>query len=411
MTLADEALALHRQVRGKIEVRGRLPVRHQKDLSLAYSPGVAEPCRAIAADPDQVWELTGRGNMVAVVSDGTAILGLGDLGAEASLPVMEGKALLFKAFAGVNAFPLVLATKEPAEIVDAVTRVAPGFGGINLEDISAPRCFAIEQELQARLDIPVFHDDQHGTAVVALAALLNSLEVTGREPGRTTVAVNGVGAAGVAITRLLLAQGLGDVILCDRQGIVWEGREGLNTVKEELAAVTNRAGRRGSLAEALRGADVFVGVSVANQVTPEMVRAMAPRPVIFALANPDPEIPPEAARAARAAVVCTGRSDYPNQVNNVLGFPGIFRGALDVRARAIDEGMKVAAARAIAGLVGTELSPDCVIPAPFDRRVAPAVAEAVAQAAVTGGVARRPLPPGMVYHHTEELVKEANGER
>ncbi|HHW14617.1 MAG TPA: NAD-dependent malic enzyme [Firmicutes bacterium] len=408
MALGEEALALHRKARGKIGIRAKVEVAGQRDLSLAYSPGVAEPCRAIAADPEAVWELTGRGNMVAVVSDGTAILGLGDLGAEASLPVMEGKALLFKVFAGVDAFPLVLATKDPAEMVETVARLAPGFGGINLEDIAAPRCFAIERELQARLDIPVFHDDQHGTAVVALAALLNSLRLTGRELSAATVVINGAGAAGVAIARLLLGQGAGDVILCDRRGIIHPGREGLNPIKEELAQVTNRTGRRGDLAQALQGADVFLGVSAAGVVTPEMVRAMAPGPIIFALANPDPEIEPGAALAAGAAVVCTGRSDYPNQVNNVLGFPGIFRGALDVRARRIDEAMKTAAAFAIAALAEEDgLAPEHVIPGPFDPRVAPAVAEAVAQAAIRSGLARRPQPPGAVYRHTEELVKEA----
>lgn len=410
MALGEEALALHRKARGKIGIRAKVQVAGQRDLSLAYSPGVAEPCRAIAVDPEAVWELTGRGNMVAVVSDGTAVLGLGDLGAEASLPVMEGKALLFKVFAGVDAFPLVLATKDPAEIVATVARLAPGFGGINLEDIAAPRCFAIERELQARLDIPVFHDDQHGTAVVALAALLNSLRITGRELSKATVVINGAGAAGVAIARLLLAQGAGDVLLCDRRGIIRRGREGLNPVKERLAEETNRSGRRGDLAEALRGADVFIGVSAAGAVTPEMVRAMASGPIVFALANPDPEIEPQAALAAGAAVVCTGRSDYPNQVNNVLGFPGIFRGALDVRARRIDETMKTAAASAIAALAEEDgLTPEHVIPEPFDPRVAPAVAEAVARAAIASGLARRPQPPGAVYRHTEELVREAKG--
>lgn len=410
MALGEEALALHRKARGKIGIRAKVQVAGQRDLSLAYSPGVAEPCRAIAVDPEAVWELTGRGNMVAVVSDGTAVLGLGDLGAEASLPVMEGKALLFKVFAGVDAFPLVLATKDPAEIVATVARLAPGFGGINLEDIAAPRCFAIERELQARLDIPVFHDDQHGTAVVALAALLNSLRITGRELSKATVVINGAGAAGVAIARLLLAQGAGDVLLCDRRGIIRRGREGLNPVKERLAEETNRSGRQGDLAEALRGADVFIGVSAAGAVTPEMVRAMASGPIVFALANPDPEIEPQAALAAGAAVVCTGRSDYPNQVNNVLGFPGIFRGALDVRARRIDETMKTAAASAIAALAEEDgLTPEHVIPEPFDPRVAPAVAEAVARAAIASGLARRPQPPGAVYRHTEELVREAKG--
>lgn len=408
MTLAEEALALHRRVKGKMGVHGRIPVTGQKELSLAYSPGVAAPCLAIAADPEQIWELTGRGNLVAVVSDGTAVLGLGDLGAAGALPVMEGKALLFKTFAGVNAFPLVLGTKDPGEIVETVVRVSPGFGGINLEDISAPRCFTIEEQLKARLDIPVFHDDQHGTVVVVFAALLNSLQVTGRELSRTRVVINGAGAAGVAIARFLVAQGAGEVILCDRQGIIHQGRSGLNPVKEELAAFTNRSGRTGNLAAALAGADVFLGVSAADVVAPEMVRSMTARPIIFALANPDPEIHPELARGAGAAVICTGRSDYPNQVNNVLGFPGIFRGALDVRARVIDETMKAAAARAIAALVEPErLGSDYVIPGPFDRRVAPAVAEAVAQAALASGSARQPQPPGAVYRHTEELVKEA----
>lgn len=409
MTLAEEALALHRRAKGKIKVEGKVAVSDQGALSLAYSPGVAEPCRAIAAHPEEVWELTSRGNLVAVVSDGTAILGLGDLGPQAALPVMEGKAVLFKSFAGVDAFPLVLATKDPDEIVETVARVAPTFGGVNLEDIGAPRCFEIEEKLKARLDIPVFHDDQHGTAVVVLAALLNALKVTGRSLSEATAVLLGPGAAGVAIARLLLAQGIRSLLICDRKGILYPGRDDLTPVKAELASLTNRAGRTGGLADALAGADVFIGTSAANQVTAEMVRSMAPRPIVFALANPDPEIWPEVAKEAGAAVVCTGRSDYPNQVNNVLGFPGIFRGTLDVRAREINEQMKLAAAAAIAGLVEADrLSPDYVIPGPFDRRVVPAVAEAVGQAAVASGVARRPCAPGEVRQRAERLLSEVN---
>ncbi|MDI3280350.1 MAG: malic enzyme-like NAD(P)-binding protein [Bacillota bacterium] len=412
MSLREEALELHRRYRGKIQVCGRFPLRTAHDLSLAYTPGVAEPCREIHRQPEEVFTYTARGNLVAVVTDGTAVLGLGDIGPLAALPVMEGKALLFKAFAGVDAFPLCLQTADVDEIVRVVTALSPSFGGINLEDISAPRCFEIERRLQEALDIPVFHDDQHGTAVVVLAALFNALQVVGREMREVRVVVNGAGAAGVAIARLLLRVGVGDLVLCDREGALIPGRgRGMNPVKEELAALTNREGRRGSLAEVLRGAEVFIGVSGAGVLTGEMVARMAPRPVVFALANPDPEIDPRLAREAGAAVVATGRSDFPNQVNNVLGFPGIFRGALDARATAINEEMKLAAARAIASLVeAKDLERGCIIPAPLDRRVAPAVAAAVAQAAVESGVARARPSPEEVAARTRQLAAQVEGE-
>lgn len=405
MNLKDEALALHRKHPGKIEVVSTVPVRDARDLTLAYSPGVAEACRAIETDPEQIYSYTSRGNMVAVVSDGTAVLGLGDIGPEGALPVMEGKAILFKSFAGVDAFPICLNTKDPDEIVETVARMAPTFGGINLEDISAPRCFAIEQALKSRLDIPVFHDDQHGTAVVSFAALLNALRIVDKSLGQIRVVINGSGAAGVAIARLLLLAGVGDIILCDRKGAIVQGREGdMNPVKTELAAITNSEKRSGTLGEVLAGADVFIGVSAAGALKGEMVRRMNPGAVIFALANPDPEIWPEEALAAGARVVATGRSDMPNQVNNVLGFPGIFRGALDVRARSINEEMKKAAAKAIADLVGDDLREDYIIPAPFDPRVAPAVAAAVAEAAMNSGVARITRPAGEVAEHVRKLV-------
>lgn len=402
-----EALALHRANRGKLVVKSKVPVTDKLSLSLAYSPGVAEPCRAIAADPEEIWQVTGRGNFVAVVSDGTAVLGLGDIGPLAALPVMEGKSVLFKTFAGVDAFPVCLDTKDPGEIVETVCRLAPTFGGVNLEDISAPRCFEIEEALIARLEIPVFHDDQHGTAVVALAGLENALKLVGKTMGEIRVVMNGAGAAGVAITNLLLSLGVGDIIVCDRQGAIYQGRGGLNASKERLAAVTNRERRSGSLADVVRGGDVFIGVSDKDQLTAEMVRTMGRDPIIFALANPDPEIRPEIAKAAGARIVATGRSDVPNQVNNVLGFPGIFRGALDVRARRINEPMKLAAARAIAAIAESEgLSDEYIIPGPFDRRVAPAVAAAVAQAAMESGVARVQVDPEEVRTRTQRLVEE-----
>ncbi|MFB5083573.1 NAD(P)-dependent malic enzyme [Symbiobacterium thermophilum] len=390
--LKEAALRLHVQNRGKWTTASKVPLQTQEDLALAYSPGVAEPCRAIAADPEAVFRYTARGNLVAVVSDGSAVLGLGDIGPEAALPVMEGKALLFKAFADIDAVPLVLAERDVDEIVRTLTRLSPTFGGINLEDIAAPRCFAVERKLQAAVDIPVFHDDQHGTAVVVAAGLQNALKLVGKRLEEVRVVIEGAGASGLATAALLLDLGVSDLTLVDSRGTIYPGRpDGMNPFKEELAQRTNPRRVRGGLAEALAGADVAVGLARGGSMTREMVRAMAPDPIVFALANPEPAIWPEEAKAAGAAVVATGRSDYPNQLNNVLAFPGIFRGALDVRAREINEAMKRAAVRAIADLVAPEeLSADYIIPAPLDRRVAPAVAAAVAEAAVRSGVARSP---------------------
>ncbi len=390
MGLREDALELHRANRGKVAVASKVQVRNARDLSLAYSPGVAEPCKEIAADPETVFEYTNRGNMVAVVSDGTAVLGLGDIGPLAGLPVMEGKAVLFKEFAGIDAFPICLDTKNIDEIVQAVRWLEPTFGGINLEDISGPRCFEIEARLQT-LGIPVFHDDQHGTAVVCCAALVNALKVVGKDPAAVKVVVNGAGAAGIAITRMLIQSGITAtrIRICDKSGILFPGNTANNPYQEALAKETNPGLEKGTLNEAMAGADVFIGVSAPNIVTPAMVQSMNERAVVFGMANPIPEIMPEAAKAAGAAVVGSGRSDLPNQINNILGFPGIFRGALDVRATVINEAMKVAAARAIAGLVSeAELTVDYIIPKPFDRRVVPAVALAVARAAMETGVAR-----------------------
>ncbi|MGW4381942.1 NAD(P)-dependent malic enzyme [Kitasatospora sp. NPDC004531] len=380
----DAVFALHRG--GKMEIRATVPVRDADDLSLAYTPGVARVCTAIAEKPELVNDYTWKANTVAVVTDGTAVLGLGDIGPEASLPVMEGKAILFKQFGGVDAVPIALACTEVDEIVETVVRMAPSFGGVNLEDISAPRCFEIEKQLQERLDIPVFHDDQHGTAIVSTAALWNAAKVTGREIGDLRAVISGAGAAGIAIAKMLVAAGIGDVAVCDRRGVVYEGRGDLTDVKAEIAALTNRTGLKGSLADALNGADVFIGVS-GGTVPEEAVATMAPGCFIFAMANPTPEIHPEVAHRY-AAVVATGRSDFPNQINNVLAFPGIFAGALSVRASRISEGMKLAAAKALAGVVADELTPQKVIPSPFDERVAPAVTRAVAEAAKAEGLAR-----------------------
>ena len=390
MSLREDALKIHRDNRGKLEVTGKIEVKDQSGLSLAYTPGVAEPCKDIAEDPEKVYEYTVKGNMVAVVTDGTAVLGLGNIGPAAALPVMEGKALLFKSFAGVDAFPICLNTTEVEEIVHIVTMLEPSFGGINLEDIAAPACFEVERKLKERLSIPVFHDDQHGTAVIVLAALLNALKITGKELADISVVINGAGAAGIAIVKIMLSAGVKNIIICDRKGIIYQGRpEGMNWAKEEMAEVTNKENKKGDLAAALVGADVFIGVSTANVVTPEMVESMNKDPIIFALANPVPEIDPKVAKEAGARVVGTGRSDYPNQINNVLAFPGIFRGALDVRATDINEEMKLAAARALAEIIPEEeLSADYIIPKPFDPRVAPAVARAVAEAARESGVAR-----------------------
>ncbi|WP_414720656.1 NAD(P)-dependent malic enzyme [Streptomyces sp.] len=381
----DPVFALHRG--GKMEVVSTVPVRDADDLSLAYTPGVAEVCTAIAEKPELVHDYTWKSQVVAVVTDGTAVLGLGDIGPEASLPVMEGKAILFKQFGGVDAVPIALACTDVDEIVETVVRLSPSFGGVNLEDISAPRCFEIEERLKERLDIPVFHDDQHGTAVVTLAALRNACTLTGRTLGDLRAVISGAGAAGVAIAKILIEAGIGDVAVTDRKGVVHEGRDDLNPVKRDLAAYTNNAGLTGSLESALSGADVFIGVS-GGTVAEEAVATMAEGAFIFAMANPTPEIHPDVAHKY-AAVVATGRSDFPNQINNVLAFPGIFAGALQVRASAITEGMKLAAAEALAAVVADELSPDRVIPSPFDTRVAPAVTAAVAAAARAEGVARR----------------------
>jgi malate dehydrogenase (oxaloacetate-decarboxylating) len=380
----DPAFALHRG--GKMEIRATVPVRDADDLSLAYTPGVARVCTAIAEQPELVNDYTWKSKVVAVVTDGTAVLGLGDIGPEASLPVMEGKAILFKQFGGVDAVPIALATKDTDEIVETVIRLAPSFGGVNLEDISAPRCFEIERRLKEALDIPVFHDDQHGTAVVTLAALRNAAKLTGRTLADLRAVISGAGAAGIAIAKILVGAGIGDVALCDRKGVVHVGRTDLTDVKREIAELTNRGGLTGSLVDVMAGADVFIGVS-GGTVPEEAVASMAKDCFVFAMANPNPEVHPDVAHKY-AAVVATGRSDYPNQINNVLAFPGIFAGALQVRASAITEGMKIAAANALAELVGDELSAANVIPSPFDERVAPAVTKAVADAARAEGVAR-----------------------
>ena len=387
MDYSAESLRLHKEWGGKIEVISRVPVKTKDELSLAYTPGVAQPCLEIQKDIDRSYELTRRWNLCAVITDGSAVLGLGDIGPEAGMPVMEGKCVLFKSFADVDAFPLCVKTKNVDEFVQTVYNISGSFGGINLEDIASPRCFEIERKLKEKCDIPVFHDDQHGTAVISLAGLTNALKDVGKTDPR--IIVSGAGAAAISITRLLISAGYKDVTLCDRRGAIWEGRDGLNWIKEEMSHITNPAGLRGGLSDVIKGADVFIGVSAPGLLTGSMVRSMAKDPIIFACANPTPEIFPEEAKAAGAAVVCTGRSDYPNQINNVLAFPGIFRGAFDVRASDINEEMKMAAAAALAGLVSDkELSADYVIPRAFDPRVGKAVAAAVAEAARRSGVAR-----------------------
>ncbi|MDO4297118.1 MAG: malic enzyme-like NAD(P)-binding protein [Lachnospiraceae bacterium] len=389
MDYAKESLRLHYEWKGKLEVTARAAVDNKEALSLAYTPGVAQPCLEIQKDVNKSYELTRRWNTVAVVTDGTAVLGLGDIGPEAGMPVMEGKCVLFKEFGGVDAIPLCVRSKDVDEIVNTVALLAGSFGGVNLEDISAPRCFEIEKKLKERCDIPIFHDDQHGTAVITLAGLLNALKLVGKKIEDVKIVTSGAGAAGIAIIRLLMSMGLKNVIMTDRTGAIYEGREGLNPIKQEMAKITNRSGEKGTLAEVIRGADVFIGVSAPGTLTKEMVQTMAKDPIIFACANPVPEIFPDEAKAGGAAVVSTGRSDFPNQVNNVLAFPGIFRGALDVRAADINDEMKVAAAYALASLVSDEeLSADYILPAAFDPRVKDAVAKAVAEAAVKSGVAR-----------------------
>ena len=388
MDYAKESLRLHGEWKGKIEMVTRVPVKTRDDLSLAYTPGVAQPCLEIQKDINKSYELTRRWNMAAVITDGSAVLGLGDIGPEAGMPVMEGKCVLFKAFGDVDAFPICVKTKDVDEFVETVYNISGSFGGINLEDIAAPRCFEIERKLKEKCDIPIFHDDQHGTAVITLAGLTNALKVVGKKKEDVKIVTSGAGAAAIAITKLLLSAGFRDITMCDRKGAIYQGREGLNWIKTEMAEATNLSRKAGALADMLVGADVFIGVSAPNTVTTEMVKTMNKDAIIFACANPTPEIFPDAAKAGGARVVSTGRSDYPNQINNVLAFPGIFRGAFDVRASDINEEMKVAAAEALAGLVGDELSEDYIIPAAFDPRVGPAVAKAVAEAARRSGVAR-----------------------
>ncbi|HRR77081.1 MAG: NADP-dependent malic enzyme [Ruminococcus sp.] len=390
MNYAEESLKKHYEWQGKVEVICRAPLETRDDLSLAYTPGVAQPCLEIQKDVDKSYELTRRSNLVAVVTDGTAVLGLGDIGPEAGMPVMEGKCALFKAFGDVDAVPLCIRSKKVEDIVNTVKLLAGSFGGVNLEDISAPRCFEIEKQLKECCDIPIFHDDQHGTAVVTLAAMLNALKVVGKKLDEIRVVTSGAGAAGIAIIKLLISMGLKDVVLCDRNGAIYKGRpEGMNPMKDEMAEITNQQMRKGSLEEVIKGADVFIGVSAPGCVTPEMVKSMADKPILFPMANPTPEIMPDLAKEAGAAVVGTGRSDFPNQINNVLAFPGIFRGALDVRASDINDAMKIAAAKAIASFVTDDkLSADYIIPSALDKSVAQAVAKAVAQAAKDTGVAR-----------------------
>lgn len=388
---AAESEKLHEKLHGKIEVISRVPVDNDDDLSLAYTPGVAEPCLEIQRDPEMSYELTRRWNTCAVITDGSAVLGLGDIGPEAGMPVMEGKCVLFKSFGDVDAFPLCIKSHDVETIVETIYQISGSFGGINLEDISAPRCFEIERKLKERCDIPIFHDDQHGTAVITLAGLMNALKVVGKKSEDVKIVTSGAGAAAVSITKLLLSHGFRNIIMTDRRGIIYEGRpEGMNWIKEEMAKETNLGCMKGSLADALKGADIFIGVSAPGLVTPEMVKSMAKDPIIFACANPTPEIFPDEAKAAGAAVVSTGRSDFPNQINNVLAFPGIFRGTFDCMARTINEEMKIAAAEALAGLISDdELSADYIIPKAFDHRVGPAVAAAVAEAARRTGVARK----------------------
>ena len=389
MNYAEESLRLHGEWKGKIEVISRVPVKDKEDLSLAYTPGVAQPCLEIQKDVNKSYDLTRRHNMCAVITDGSAVLGLGDIGPEAGMPVMEGKCVLFKSFGDVDAFPLCVKTKDVDEFVRTVALISGSFGGINLEDIAAPRCFEIERKLKECTDIPIFHDDQHGTAVITLAGLTNALKVVGKKKEDVKVVTSGAGAAAIAIVKLLLSAGFKNVTMCDRKGAIYEGREGLNWIKEEMALVTNLEKKAGSLADMLVGADVFIGVSAPGTVTTEMVKTMNKDAIVFACANPTPEIFPEDAKAGGAAVISTGRSDFPNQINNVLAFPGIFRGAFDVRASDINEEMKMAAAMALANLISDdELSADYIIPYAFDPKVGPTVARAVAQAAIDSGVAR-----------------------
>ncbi|WP_026759619.1 NAD(P)-dependent malic enzyme [Selenomonas ruminantium] len=405
----EQALQLHKKHQGKLAVASKVPLESAEDLTLAYTPGVAAPCLAIKEDKRKAYDYTSKGNMVAVVTNGTAVLGLGNIGAQAGMPVMEGKAILFKGFAGVDAVPIVLDTQEPLEVIKAVQLMAPSFGGINLEDIKAPQCFDIERELKKTLDIPVFHDDQHGTAIVVVSALINAFKIVGKDFTTAKFVVNGAGAAGQAITRLIHSAGGRNIILCDSRGAIYKGRpNGMNPYKEDIAKITNPSHEAGPLNAVIRKADVFIGVSVAGCVTQDMVRTMAPNAIVMGMANPEPEILPHLAKKAGARIVCTGRSDFPNQVNNLLAFPGIFRGALDVQASTINEEMKMAAAKAIASLIKPEeLDEDHIIASPFNPEVAPTVAAAVAKAARKTGVARNwEMTPEMVAAHTRELLKK-----
>ncbi|MBQ6446021.1 NAD-dependent malic enzyme [Cytobacillus oceanisediminis] len=406
MSLREDALHMHQVKQGKLEIQAKVEVKNAQDLSLAYSPGVAEPCKEIFENPEKVYDFTMKGNMVGLVTNGTSVLGLGNIGAEASLPVMEGKAILFKSFAGVDAFPIALNTTDVDKIVETVKLMAPTFGGIHLEDIAAPHCFEIEERLNKELTIPVYHDDQHGTAIVTLAGLVNALKIVKKKMNDLKVVINGAGASGIAISRLLYSYGVTNMIICDTKGAIYAGRPvGMNSAKESVAVYTNAKGEKGYLSDVMKGADVFIGVSVADTLTIEMVQTMKEDAIIFAMANPVPEISPADAKAAGAIIVGTGRSDFPNQVNNVLAFPGIFRGALDVRATTINEEMKKAAAEAIAALIAdSELTADYVIPSPFDPRVAPAVAAAVAKAAMETNVARIQVDPEQVRLKTMKLT-------
>ncbi|MDK9867434.1 NAD(P)-dependent malic enzyme [Staphylococcus equorum] len=406
MTLRDEALEMHRRNQGKLEVTPKVQVTNKEELSLAYSPGVAEPCKEIHEDSRKVFEYTMKGNTVAVITDGTAVLGLGNIGAEASIPVMEGKAVLFKSFSGIDGVPIALNTTDTNDIVNTVKLLEPNYGGINLEDISAPRCFEIEERLKKETKIPVFHDDQHGTAIVTVAGMINALRIVDKDLSDIKVVLNGAGAAGMAIVKLLYSYGVRDMIMCDSKGAIFEDRAfGMNDTKAYVAKWTNREKIEGSLNDVIRDADVFIGVSVADLLTKEMVESMADDPIIFAMANPNPEIQPDVAKAAGAKVIGTGRSDFPNQINNVLAFPGIFRGALDVEATQINEAMKQAAVEAIANLINQEeLNPDYCIPGPFDKRVAPSVAREVAKAAMESGVARNDMDPEEIYEKTMKLT-------
>lgn len=406
MSLRDEALEMHKENQGKLEVTPNVKVTNKEELSLAYSPGVAEPCKEIHEDERKVYDYTIKGNTVAVVTDGTAVLGLGNIGPEASIPVMEGKAVLFKSFAGVNGVPIALDTTDTEEIIKTVKLIQPNYGGINLEDISAPRCFEIEERLKKETNIPVFHDDQHGTAIVTMAGLINALRIVDKDLSDIKVVLNGAGAAGIAIVKLLYSYGVRNMVMCDSRGAIFEGRSyGMNDTKEYVAKWTNKDKTEGELSEVIKDADVFIGVSIADLLSKEMVESMAKDPIIFAMANPNPEINPNDAKDAGAKVVGTGRSDYPNQINNVLAFPGIFRGALDTEATHINEEMKKAAVEAIADLIDSkELEPNCCIPGPFDKRVAPSVAREVAKAAMESGVARIEVDPQDVYDKTMKLT-------